>query len=128
MTQMIEKLNQLEKVWLIDLKKSDDNMSALHLAALNNHAQMLERLLQLDRLDANVKCWNNKTPLHFAVARLGYESCEILVRLGVERAPPRYIDLNLQDADGNTPLHDLMSAYTIANVWNACKTGTTQVK
>lgn len=123
MDLIINRLSRMEKIWLIDMKKSDDSMTALHLTALNNHTQMLEKLIRLDRIDPNTKCWNSQTALHFAVARLNFEACEKLVELGVERSPSRIIDLNLQDQDGHTPLHVLLVAFSIANVWSASKSG-----
>lgn len=125
MTLLIEHLRYVDKLWLMDLKKNEDSMTCLHLAALNNHTQMLELLLELvgtDRLDVNAKCWNNQTPLHFCVARVSYEACEILFRMSTHG---RSIDVNHQDNDGHTPLHDLMIAYSIANVWNNNITTTT---
>lgn len=120
MSLITEHLRFVEKLWLMDLKKSEDNMTALHLAALNNHTQMLEQLLEFvaDRVDVNSKCWNNRTPLQLAVARLSFEACEILFRMSAAAHHHRPIDVNHQDNDGHTALHDLMLAYSIANIWH----------
>lgn len=112
----------------MDLKKSEDNMTALHLAALNNHTDILKLLFSIDRVDPNAKCWNNQTPLHIAVCRLNYEACEAIVTLDSQsRSFNRSIDVNIQDLDGHTPLHCLMLAYSIATVKKGCKNGTNEV-
>ena len=114
-------LSKIDKNWLINLKKSDDNMTPLHLAALNNHTDIIKCIINMDGVDANAKCLNNQTPLHFAVARLNYDACEALLNRELYMPGTKAVDVNIQDVDGHTPFHCLMLAYSIANFKKVCQ-------
>lgn len=61
-------LSKLSRAWVVDEKK-DDGYTALHLAALNNHAEVAELLIRDGRADINCQNVNQQTPLHLAVER-----------------------------------------------------------
>jgi E3 ubiquitin-protein ligase mind-bomb len=99
-------LCKLPRVWLVDEKK-EDGYCALHLAALNNHAEVAQLLLAAHaRLDLqNV---NLQTPLHLAVERQHVQIVRLLVREGSS--------LNLPDKDGDTPLHEALRHHTLSQL------------
>lgn len=109
MKEILSYAKQTDKVWLIDLRKDEDNMTALHLATLNNHIDMVKLLISCT--DPNAKCTSNQTPLHFAVARLNYEMALLILSMSAKK-----VDVNIQDNEGNTPLHFLLLMYSILNV------------
>jgi len=47
-------LNKLPRPWMVDEKK-DDGYTALHLAALNNHAEVAELLVRIGGADMNLQ-------------------------------------------------------------------------
>lgn len=80
---------------IINVKKND-GFTALHLAANNDHAAILEALLKGDA-DPNVTNTERETALHVAVKE-GYKQCvEILANNGAE--------IDMKNSSGNTALH-----------------------
>ncbi|KAK7471427.1 hypothetical protein BaRGS_00035915 [Batillaria attramentaria] len=75
-------------------KMLDGQYSALHIAANNDHVECVKLLG-----NANVNLVGHKglTPLHLACIRGQFQSAEALVEFGA--------DVNVADADGDTPLH-----------------------
>lgn len=61
-------LTKLPRSWIVDEKK-DDGYTALHLAALNNHTEVAELLLQIGKANMDLQNVNMQTPLHLAVER-----------------------------------------------------------
>ena len=61
-------LGKLPRAWIVDEKK-DDGYTALHLAALNNHVEVAELLLQGGKANPDVQNANLQTALHLAVER-----------------------------------------------------------
>ena len=50
-------------------EKKDDGYTALHLAALNNHVEVAELLIQQGKASLDLQNVNLQTPLHLAVER-----------------------------------------------------------
>ena len=61
-------LTKLARTWIVDEKK-DDGYTALHLAALNNHVEVAELLVQQGKANMDLQNVNLQTPLHLAVER-----------------------------------------------------------
>lgn len=61
-------LRKLPRSWIVDEKK-DDGYTALHLAALNNHVEVAELLIQEGKASLDPQNVNLQTPLHLAVER-----------------------------------------------------------
>ncbi|XP_059468755.1 E3 ubiquitin-protein ligase MIB2-like [Neocloeon triangulifer] len=81
---------------MVNVKK-DDGFTPLHLAALNGHFAVVVALLTEGNADVNV-CNNRKqTPLHLTINQGEAGEVEQLLEMG---ANP-----NLQDDNGDTPLH-----------------------
>lgn len=60
-------LSKLPRTWIVDESK-DDGYTALHLAALNNHVEVAELLVQ-SKVNLDLQNVNLQTPLHLAVER-----------------------------------------------------------
>jgi len=61
-------LMKLPRPWIVDEKK-DDGYTALHLAALNNHVEVAELLMQVGKANPDLQNVNLQTALHLAVER-----------------------------------------------------------
>nr|XP_022342890.1 E3 ubiquitin-protein ligase MIB2-like isoform X2 [Crassostrea virginica] len=81
---------------LVNAKKSD-GYTALHIAAINDHADTANILILKGKAQVNAKNEQGLTPLHLA-AHEGYDK---MVKILVENGA----DVNLQDNDGDIPLH-----------------------
>lgn len=114
MKLLLGHLKQTDRSWLVDMKKSEDGLTALHLASLNNFTEMAKLILDFGSVDANARCSSNQTALHFAVARLNVFTIRNILEYG--RTCSKAVNPNIQDNDGHTPLHCLMLAYTILNL------------
>ena len=57
-----------EKPWVINEQK-DDGYTALHLAALNNHVEVVRLLTQHGNANKDYQNTNLQTPLHLAVQK-----------------------------------------------------------
>lgn len=72
-------------------------LSVLHILALRGHHDGLGDLVATHKLDPNIACWDNRTPLHMAVEGEHVGCVDELVRVGA--------DLNAAGTrDKNTPL------------------------
>ena len=60
-------LSKLSRSWIVDEKK-DDGYTALHLAALNNHVEVAQLLIQA-KANLDIQNVNLQTPLHLAIER-----------------------------------------------------------
>ncbi|PRD31921.1 UNVERIFIED_CONTAM: mib1 [Trichonephila clavipes] len=100
-------LSKLPRAWVVDEKK-DDGYTALHLAALNNHVEVAELLVQLGRANMNHQNVNLQTPLHLAVERQHTQIVRLLVR--------EKCNLNIPDKDGDTPLHEALRHHTLSQL------------
>merc|ERR1719249_264316 len=115
-------LSKLPRPWIVDEKK-DDGYTALHLAALNNHVEVAELLVGgctpsgpneqntsgvLGRANTDLQNVNLQTALHLAVERQHTQIVRLLVR---ERA-----NMNIQDKDGDTPLHEALRHHTLSQL------------
>ena len=64
---MVILLSKLQRNWIVDEKK-EDGYTALHLACLNNHSDVVDLLIKANaKLD--VQNINLQSPLHLAVER-----------------------------------------------------------
>ncbi|CAG0882641.1 unnamed protein product [Cyprideis torosa] len=100
-------LMKAPRPWIVDERK-DDGYTALHLAALNNHVEVAELLIQVGKADMNVQNINLQTPLHLAVERQHTQIVRLLVREGC--------DLSIADKDGDTPLHEALRHHTLSQL------------
>ncbi|XP_072016156.1 E3 ubiquitin-protein ligase MIB2-like [Amphiura filiformis] len=89
-------------------EKKFDGFTAMHLAAINDHADVARALVQ--RGNADINCRNNKreTPLHLACNEGNNSTIEYLVNAGA--------DVNAQDEDGDTPLHTMLMKQSVRDV------------
>ena len=69
-------LQQNDKPWVINEQK-DDGYSALHLAALNNHIDVVELLIKLGKANKDYQNTNLQTPLHLAIQRQHFEIVQV---------------------------------------------------
>nr|XP_042902854.1 E3 ubiquitin-protein ligase MIB1 [Parasteatoda tepidariorum] len=100
-------ISKLPRAWVVDEKK-DDGYTALHLAALNNHVEVAELLVQQGRANMNLQNVNLQTPLHLAVERQHTQIVRLLVR--------EKCNLNIPDKDGDTPLHEALRHHTLSQL------------
>ncbi|RWS21953.1 E3 ubiquitin-protein ligase MIB1-like protein [Leptotrombidium deliense] len=100
-------LSKLPRAWIVDEKK-DDGFTALHLAALNNHVEVAELLVQQGKANLDLQNVNLQTPLHLAVERQHNSIVRLLVREGA--------NLNILDKDGDTPLHEALRHHTLSQL------------
>ncbi|KAG8187082.1 hypothetical protein JTE90_016178 [Oedothorax gibbosus] len=100
-------LSKLPRAWVVDEKK-DDGYTALHLAALNNHVEVAELLVQQGKANMNLQNVNQQTPLHLAVERQHTQIVRLLVR--------EKCSLNIPDKDGDTPLHEALRHHTLSQL------------
>lgn len=90
-------LSKMNRPWIVEEKK-DDGYTALHLAALNNHVDIAELLINTGKANLDRQNVNLQTALHLAVERQHVQIVKLLVRKGA--------NLNIPDKDGDTPLHE----------------------
>ncbi|KAI1284962.1 E3 ubiquitin-protein ligase MIB1 [Halotydeus destructor] len=100
-------LSKLSRAWIVDEKK-DDGYTALHLAALNNHLEVAELLVQCGKANLDLQNVNLQTPLHLAVERQHTHIVRLLVR---ENA-----NLNIGDKDMDSPLHEALRHHTLSQL------------
>jgi len=87
-----------KKILNVNEQDSLYNYTALHRAAMTNHDIVAQILLSYNA-DPNVQCSKGYTPLHIAVQRNHFAIAEALIASG-------RLDINVQDACGNTALHE----------------------
>lgn len=65
---------------------ADDGYAAIHLAALNNHAQVAELLINEGNASLDLQNLNLQTPLHLAVERYlhGQKNCPQFLRWDIK--------------------------------------------
>lgn len=90
-------LSKINRPWIVEEKK-DDGYTALHLAALNNHVDIADLLINMGKANLDRQNVNLQTALHLAVERQHVQIVKLLVRKGA--------NLNIPDKDGDTPLHE----------------------
>jgi ankyrin repeat protein len=78
-------------------RKKDDGFTPLHLASLNHHLDVLTTIVETDICDIDSRTINNSTALHVAMQQDNASIIERLIGFGAS--------LNVQDANGDTPLH-----------------------
>ncbi|XP_024613690.1 E3 ubiquitin-protein ligase MIB1 [Neophocaena asiaeorientalis asiaeorientalis] len=100
-------LSKLPRPWIVDEKK-DDGYTALHLAALNNHVEVAELLVHQGNANLDIQNVNQQTALHLAVERQHTQIVRLLVRAGAK--------LDIQDKDGDTPLHEALRHHTLSQL------------
>ncbi|CAG4944475.1 unnamed protein product [Colias eurytheme] len=96
-------LAKLPRPWIVDDAK-DDGYTALHLAALNNHAEIAELLVR-GGARPDLQNANLQTALHLAVERQHTQIVRLLIANGA--------NLNICDKDGDTPLHEALRHHTL---------------
>lgn len=74
-------LENLPHRWRVDDQK-DDGYTPLHLAALNNHLQVAQLLIELGGARVDLQNINMQTPLHLAVERQHHDIVRLLVNAG----------------------------------------------
>lgn len=90
-------LTKINRPWIVEEKK-DDGYTALHLAALNNHVDIADLLINMGKANLDRQNVNLQTALHLAVERQHVQIVKLLVR--------KQANLNIPDKDGDTPLHE----------------------
>ncbi|KAG8442174.1 hypothetical protein GDO86_011104 [Hymenochirus boettgeri] len=100
-------LSKLPRPWIVDEKK-DDGYTALHLAALNNHVEVAELLVHQGNANLDIQNVNQQTALHLAVERQHTQIVRLLVRAEAK--------LDIQDKDGDTPLHEALRHHTLSQL------------
>lgn len=100
-------LSKLPRSWIVDEKK-DDGYTALHLSALNNHIEVAELLVHQGKASLDLQNVNLQTPIHLAVERQHTQIVRLLVKEGA--------NLNVQDKDGDTPLHEALRHHTLSQL------------
>uniref|UniRef100_A0A8C7I3R0 E3 ubiquitin-protein ligase MIB1 n=1 Tax=Oncorhynchus kisutch TaxID=8019 RepID=A0A8C7I3R0_ONCKI len=100
-------LSKLPRPWIVDEKK-DDGYTALHLAALNNHVEVAELLVHQGSASLDIQNVNQQTALHLAVERQHTQIVRLLVRAEAK--------LDVQDKDGDTPLHEALRHHTLSQL------------
>uniref|UniRef100_A0A4W6C6J5 RING-type E3 ubiquitin transferase n=1 Tax=Lates calcarifer TaxID=8187 RepID=A0A4W6C6J5_LATCA len=100
-------LSKLPRPWIVDEKK-DDGYTALHLAALNNHVEVAELLVHQGNASLDIQNVNQQTALHLAVERQHTQIVRLLVRAEAK--------LDVQDKDGDTPLHEALRHHTLSQL------------
>lgn len=95
--------NNIVLVELLLRSKADWNaidnskLTALHLASLNGHADIVRKLLEIPEVDTNAQDEQNETALHLAVKN-GHQST-------IEWLLAYFANVNAKDKKGFTPLH-----------------------
>ena len=98
---ILDRLIKTDKLWLVDEKKSD-GYASLHLACLNNYVEIVQLFVEIvPGLDVNIVNLNQQTPLHMAVERKHLSIINLLMKSATCK-------VNMQDKDGNAPLHYLL--------------------
>jgi E3 ubiquitin-protein ligase mind-bomb len=121
MKLILDKIKSQEKFWLLDEKK-EDGFGALHLACLNNYADLVKLFLEYGNLNINLRNLNLQTPLHLTVERLNFEIVDLLLNYrskdlsSNQNNENRICNVNAHDKDGNTPLHNLLHNLTVFQV------------
>ncbi|XP_064385292.1 E3 ubiquitin-protein ligase MIB1-like isoform X2 [Halichondria panicea] len=86
----------------------DDGYTPLHLAALNDHLDVITAFAKVVQCDLNAKTNQGQTALHLAVHQGHARIIERLVGFGV--------DMNILDSDGDTALHMAVVKETVDNL------------
>jgi len=98
--ETVDVLLTFEGTPALDINLSDDKgRTALHLAVAGNHAPIVTRLCNDNRLDVNVGDQFGETALHDACAK--QNRSDIVHQLIVARG----VDVNIKSKAGITPLH-----------------------
>ncbi|XP_070491410.1 E3 ubiquitin-protein ligase mind-bomb-like isoform X1 [Chironomus tepperi] len=100
-------LSKINRPWIVEEKK-DDGYTALHLAALNNHVDIADLLINMGKANLDRQNVNLQTALHLAVERQHVQIVKLLVRKGA--------NLNIPDKDGDTPLHEALRHHTLSQL------------
>lgn len=104
---LLTKLIKTNRLWIVEEKK-DDGYTALHLAALNNHVEIADLLINMGNADMDKQNVNQQTALHLAVERQHVQIVKLLVR--------GKANLNIPDKDGDTPLHEALRHHTLSQI------------
>lgn len=105
--QIIGKLIEQKKEWLIDEKK-EDGFTPLHLACLNNHLEVVKLIIEFRNQYINTKNLNLQTALHLAIDRQHYEIVKYLLE--------NKCNVNLQNKDGDSPFHCLIRNHNLNHI------------
>ncbi|XP_071944966.1 E3 ubiquitin-protein ligase MIB1-like [Antedon mediterranea] len=84
---------------IANYKMDDGGHAALHIAAINDHTNIVKVLIQQGKADVDVQNAKKRTPLHLAVEKGMLKMIELLVKNGA--------NVNAQDEEGDTALHEL---------------------
>ncbi|RNA27488.1 E3 ubiquitin- ligase MIB1-like [Brachionus plicatilis] len=117
MRLIIIKLIQIKKYWLIDERKQD-GFSALHLACLNNHFELVKVLVENGNLNINIKNDADQTPLHLAIDRLNFDIIKLLCTYKYPTDNKIRCNLNAQNKEGDSPLHCLLKNFSFSQLIN----------
>ena len=71
-------LSKNEKPWVVNDQK-DDGYTALHLASLNNHLEVVDLLVNLGNANKDYQNTNLQTPLHLAIQK----QHPLIIRVGI---------------------------------------------
>jgi E3 ubiquitin-protein ligase mind-bomb len=87
---------------LVDVQK-DDGFAALHLAVLNGHYLVAKTLIEDGQAEINIRNNRKQTALTLSIAQGYSELVELLLSKGA--------DISVEDEDGDTPLHTVLSRH-----------------
>ncbi|XP_053319390.1 uncharacterized protein LOC128491189 [Spea bombifrons] len=93
----INQVNEILKSGCNILNRNGSGLTALHFAAFGGHVEILQKLLNYVPQAINIQSIKGASLMHEAVRGKCIEAVKFLIDIGA--------NLNLQDQDGNTPLH-----------------------
>lgn len=127
---LLTKLIKTNRLWIVEEKK-DDGYTALHLAALNNHVEIADLLINMGNADMDKQNVNLQTALHLAVERQHVQIVKVWLKLIlIKKKEIKKINffktfqllvrgkanLNIPDKDGDTPLHEALRHHTLSQI------------
>lgn len=82
-------LSKNDKPWVVNEQK-DDGYTALHLASLNNHCELVELLVKTGNANKDYQNTSLQTPLHLAVQKQHVAVISVSIFMATTRLHPHY--------------------------------------